>query len=399
MRQQQEKDKLNPGYYGKFARCRDLTFEQIEQNLAEGKSFVLRLKSPGDPEKRISVDDIVKGHLELPENTVDHVLLKSDGIPTYHFAHAVDDHLMHVTHVVRGDEWLATLPLHVQLFSLLGFEQPKYIHISPLMKMDGDSKRKLSKRKDPEVALSFYDELGYPVKAVSEYVMTLLNSNYEDWRRENPEKPYTEFKFDPAKLSSSGSLFDIDKLNDVSRDVIARMTAAEVAGLAEQWAQKYDQKLYKLLSADRGYAEKIFAIGRGGEKPRKDITMLSGVGAYIDFFFDELFTPDYTLPERVSAEDAKKICARYKEIWCEGDTQPEWFDRIKALAGALGYAPETKLWRKNPGDYKGSVADIAMVLRIAVSGRQQSPDLYEVMNILGAQQIKKRLDLMAGALI
>ncbi len=391
IRAQQEKQKVLPGCYGKWSKYRDCDIETIKQLISQGKPYVLRLRSPGKEGGRITYTDIVKGKLEMDENYLDQVLLKSDGIPTYHFAHAVDDHLMRVTHVVRGEEWLSSLPLHLQLFGVLNFKAPKYLHISLLMKQDGNSKRKLSKRHDPEAALTYYKQQGYPAQSVREYVMTLLNSNYEEWRMQNPGLDLNEFKFTTAKMAHSSSLFDLHKLDDVSKNTIATMSAKQVTSYVLDWAYEFDSELYKLLSADTDYAEKIFAIGRNDPKPRKDLAKWSEVRGYIDFFFDSLFAVKDAFPENVCTSDTRKILQEYCKIYdCQDDSQ-HWFERIKQLAESMQYAPKPKDYKQNPQMYKGHVGDISMVLRIAVTGKTMSPDLYSVMQILGKQRVIKRL--------
>lgn len=394
IREEQEKLKVLPGVYGEWSKYRDADYDTVKKLIDDGVPYVLRLRSPGKVGGRINFTDVIKGKLELDENYVDQVLLKSDGIPTYHFAHAVDDHLMRVTHVVRGEEWLPSLPLHVQLFSVLGFKVPKYLHISLLMKSDGSSKRKLSKRHDPEAALTYYREQGYPVTSVREYVMTLLNSNYEEWRMQNPTSPLDEFKFTTAKMAHSGSLFDLDKLDDVSKNAISKMTAKEVTDEVISWAKDEDGQLYELLSADESCTEKIFAIGRNDAKPRKDLAKWSDVRDYAGFFFDELYCIKDELPEGNIKEDAIKIIDRYKEVYSENDDSSAWFDRLKAIATQFGYAEKPKDYKKEPDKYRGHVGDISMVLRIAMTGKTMSPDLYSIMQILGADRVMARLDNM-----
>ncbi len=397
-RREQEELKVDPGYYGKWAVWRDAPIEKIKEKLKNGEKFVLRLKSTGSVERKIKFTDLIKGELEVTENDKDHVLLKSDGIPTYHFAHAVDDHLMGTTHVVRGEEWLPSLPFHIELFRALGFKLPKYLHISQLMKLDENgNKKKLSKR-DAGVDMRFYKEKGYSPKAVVEYVMTLLNSNYEEWRAANPDKSYDEFPFSIKKMSASGCLFDFDKLNDVSKNTVARMSADEVYTSVLEWAKEYDADFAEKLSRDPEYSRRILAIGRGGAKPRKDITIWSEVKDYMGFFFDEYFELRDPLPEGFDRSEVRDILNEYRNIYNDADTQDEWFDRIKSLAAAHGFAPETKLYKKNPEEYKGHVGDISMFLRIAVTGRTSSPDMYAVMNILGKDKICKRLSAFADAL-
>ncbi len=388
--------KENFGYYGKWAVHRDMPFEEIKQKIDAGESFVLRFRSEGSLEHRVKFQDLVKGKMEFPENDQDVVLLKSDGIPTYHFAHIVDDHFMGTTHVVRGEEWLATLPIHLQLFQAMGWKPPKYIHTAQLMKMDGESKRKLSKRKDPELALDFYKQQGYSVSAVKEYILTLLNSNFEDWRIANPNAPMEDFKFTTKKMGVSGALFDMEKLNDVSKNVISKMTAEQVYTLLTDWANQYDEPFYALLTRDPAYTKAILSIGRGGKKPRKDIAIWSEAKAYMDFFFDELFCPDYTAYPENTAADVKNILDEYAKVYDANDDSGQWFERIKAITDKFGYASNMKEYKKNKDAYRGSVADVSMVTRVAVTGRQNSPDMYDVMQVLGQEKVLERLQKAAN---
>ncbi len=394
IRAKQEAEKKTPGYYGEYAVWRDAPIERIEAALADGKPFVLRFRSEGDISHKFKFTDEIKGVIDVTENDVDHVILKSDGIPTYHFAHAVDDHLMRTTHVVRDESWLSTLPFHIQLFKALGFKLPKYCHTPQVLKLDDGNKRKISKRKDPEAALTFYHAEGYPAAATREYLMTLLNSNFEEWRIANPTADIEDFKFTTKKMSVSGSLFDLDKLNDVSKNVISRMTAEEAYRLSLAWAKEFDPAFAAIYGENGDYGMAILAIGRGGAKPRKDLTTWKDVKDYVSFFYDALFTPDSTLPENVTPEDAAEICRRFAETYDPADDQPAWFAKIKQIAADLGYAPETKLYKKDPSAYKGHVGDVSMVLRIAVTGRQNSPDLFEVMHILGCERTIARLSAM-----
>ena len=394
----QEAEKANYGYFGKWAIWRDRPLEDIKAALAAGKPWVLRFRSTGSIENKIKFTDLIKGSLELTENDMDHVLLKSDGIPTYHFAHAVDDHLMHTTHVVRGDEWLPTLPFHLQLFRSLGFRPPKYLHIGPLMKMDGESKRKLSKRKDPELALTYYREAGFPVASVYEYLMTVLNSNFEDWRRANPDAPTDHFKFSYKKMNPAGSLFDAAKLRDVSKNVISRMSTDRIYDEVIAWAKDYDRELADHLSADPAYAKSIFAIGRGGKKPRKDFAVLADVRPYLDFFFDDWFRVTDAYPDTFDQKDIKAALEGFLETYDEQDDMNVWFDKIKAVADRLGFASDMKAYKENPDNYRGNVADISMFLRVAVTGRQNSPDMYAVMQILGRERVVARIRAMIDIL-
>jgi len=394
----QEQLKENFGYYGKWAIWRDRSIEDVKEMLDKGTPWVLRFRSTGSIENKIKFTDLIKGNLELTENDMDNVLLKSDGIPTYHFAHAVDDHLMRTTHVIRGDEWLSTLPFHIQLFAALGFKLPKYLHIGPLMKMDGESKRKLSKRKDPEASLTFYKEEGYPSEAVYEYLLTTLNSNFEDWRRMNPLSSVNEFKYSHKKMNPAGSLFDEAKLKDVSKNVISRMDAEKVYELSSQWAKEFDEELYAQLTADSEYTKKIFAIGRGGKKPRKDLAVWTDVRGYVDLFYDKLFEVKSSYPEKFDKNEIKSVLGEFKKSFDISDDMNIWFDKIKDIADMFGYASDMKAYKENPDAYRGNVSDISMFIRIAVTGKENSPDMYSVMQILGYDRITDRINKMIESL-
>ncbi len=390
MREQQEANKENFGYYGKYAIWRDRSIEDIKAQLDAGKPWVLRFRSTGSIENQFKFDDVVKGKLTITENDIDHVLLKSDGIPTYHFAHAVDDHLMGTTHVVRGDEWMATLPFHIQLFKALGFKLPKYVHIGPLMKMDGTSKRKLSKRKDPELALTFYKAEGFPVEAVYEYIMTLLNSNYEDWRRANPTAPATEFKFSAKKLNPAGNLFDYAKLTDVSKNVIATMDAEKVYTLLVEWAREFDADFAEKLQSDPDLAKAVLAIGRGGKKPRKDIAVWKEAKAYMGFFYDA-YLEKPMFDEKFSADTVKTALSKFLEKFDIADDSSVWFDKVKAITEEMGFTTDMKAYKADPDAFPGTVADVSTFIRQAVTGKTNSPDLYTVMQILGYDKTVARI--------
>ncbi len=375
---------------------RDFTMEQVEAELAAGHAFVLRILADGDGEKKVVNTDLIRGKIEMPVNDEDFVLLKSDGIPTYHFAHAVDDHLMGTTHVIRGEEWLPSLPKHLQLFNYLHFRLPKYMHISQIMRLDENgNKKKLSKR-DMGANLNDYARMGYCADAVVEYVLTLLNSNYEEWRTANPSLPYTDFPFNIKKMSSSGCLFDFNKLNDVSKNVLSRMSADRIYDETCTWAEDNDPELYAHLTADPDYAKSIFAIGRGGKKPRKDFTVFGDVKPYLDFFYDDLFTVKDALPEGTDMADVAAAIAAFKDTYDEADDTNAWFDKVKAIAESLGYAADMKAYKADPAAFKGSVADISAFLRLAVTGRQNAPDLYTVMHLLGRERTFARLDSFLG---
>lgn len=390
IREQQEAKKETTGYYGPYAIWRDRPMADIQAELSAGKPWVLRFRSTGSIENQFKFDDLVKGKLTITENNVDHVLLKSDGIPTYHFAHAVDDHLMRTTHVVRGDEWLPSLPFHIQLFKALGFKLPKYVHIGPLMKMDGNSKRKLSKRKDPELALTYYKSEGFPVQAMREYLMTVLNSNFEDWRRANPDADINTFKFSPKKLNPAGSLFDYAKLVDVSKNVISRMCAEEVYRLLTEWAEEFDSDFAEKLKTDPEYAAKILAIGRGGKKPRKDLAVWKDAKPYMGFFYDAyLEAPEFgeTFDKAVVADVLNRFLAKF-DISDDANT---WFDKVKEITNEIGFTTDMKAYKADPAAFPGTVADVSTFIRLAVTGKTNSPDLYTVMQILGADRTVERI--------
>ncbi len=390
MRKTQEDNKLTTGYYGEFALWRDRPLEDIQNALSAGMPWVLRFRSTGNKDNQFYFDDLVKGKLTITENDIDHVLLKSDGIPTYHFAHAVDDHLMRTTHVVRGDEWLPTLPFHIQLFKALEFKLPKYVHIGPLMKMDGSSKRKLSKRKDPELALTFYKAEGFPVEAVYEYIMTLLNSNYEDWRRANPLTPATEFKFSAKKLNPAGNLFDYAKLTDVSKNEISKMDADKVYRLLTEWAAEFDPDFAANLTSDPAYATSILAIGRGGKKPRKDLATWKEAKPYMGFFYDNYYTtPTYDCA--FSKDVIVNVLNKFLDVFDIQDDSSVWFEKIKEITTAIGFTTDMKAYKANPEVYPGTVADVSSFIRLAVTGKTNSPDLYTVMQILGYEKTTDRI--------
>ena len=393
VREAQEANKELPGIYRKYAKYRDITVSEAEERIARGDEYVVRLKSPGKPDGRISFKDEVKGKVEMPENILDIVLLKKDGTPTYHFAHAVDDHLMHTTHVTRGDEWLSSVPIHLQLFYVLGFKPPKYAHIAPIMKEDSETggKRKLSKRKDPEAAVSFYAEAGYPAGAVNEYLMTIANSNFEDWRRANKTESIDKFDFKLSKMSKAGALFDMVKLHDISKTYISTMNTEEVFDAVSQWANEYDSELYGLIQRDTDYAKSIFSIERGNKKPRKDIGKWSEVKDYIAYFYDELFDGKYECVENVSADDAREILSKYMDIYNPDGEQQDWFPQIQELALELGFASSPKEYKQNPESFKGHAGDVAGVIRVAVTGRLNTPDLYSIMQTLGYEKVKERI--------
>lgn len=392
LRKKQEAEGVNPGYYGEYAMWRDRSYDEYAEKVQAGVPWVLRLRSPGKPDGKIKVQDMIKGKMELPDNITDIVLLKTDGIPTYHFAHCIDDHLMHTTHVVRGDEWVSSIPTHIQLFRVCGFKPPKYAHIAPIMKLDGGGKRKLSKRKDPEAAVSYYVEEGYPKESVLEYLLTLANSNFEDWRRANKTAPLSEFPFNLKKMGVSGALFDLAKLNDVSKNVISRMEALTVLKCTMAWAEVYDVPFFNRLAADTDKALAIISIGRGGKKPRKDIAKWSDMPEYMAYFYDESYEPNYADPDNVTRADAAAILEKYREIYDINDDGQVWFDKVKSLCEPFGYTPNVKEYKNDPDAFKGHVGHVSTVIRIAVTGRTNTPDLCTIMKILGADEVESRLN-------
>ena len=397
MRKKQETAKVRPGYYGVWAKCRNLSVEEMIEKIKAGVPYIIRFKSPGREDRKIKHKDVIKGNVDFPENDQDIVIIKADGLPTYHFAHAVDDHLMRTTHVIRSDEWLSSVPLHLQLFHELGFKAPKYAHISPIMKNDNGGKRKLSKRKDPEAAVSYYKEEGVPTDAVKEYLLNIANSTFENWRRANPDKPMEEFDFQLNKMSVSGALFDMVKLLDIGKTVISKMTAEEVYKYSLEWAKEFDKELAEMLE-DKEYALKVFGIERGNKKPRKDISKWSDVKDNIEYMYDDKFygkTQEYPYQPAISdKEDISKILDLYIEkYYDENDDKQTWFDKIKALAVEMGYAGEVKEFKANPGMYKAHVGDVSTVLRVALTSRTNTPDMYEIMQILGKDRIAKRFEV------
>lgn len=392
MREEQMANKDNFGYYGKWALCRDLSLEEIEARIQNGEEYVLRFRSMGDIDNTVELEDGIRGVLKLQENYQDFVLLKSDGIPTYHFAHVVDDHLMRTTHVVRGEEWLSTAPIHAQLFDTLGWKRPIYCHTTVLMKMDGDTKRKLSKRKDPELGLNYYRQEGYVPEAVWEYLLTLLNSNYEEWRMENPEAPIDAFPFTLEKMSNSGALFDMMKFDSVSQETLLRMPVSEIYDKMSAWLLEYDSEFAKLFTADRAFTERIIGVGRDGARPRKDLTNWKQARQFLSFYFDETFVQDDAYPENVSPEDRVEILKRYLETYNHADDNSEWFQKVREIAADMNYAIKPKDYKKNPDQYKGSITDVSNVIRVAVVGRCNSPDLWEICHIIGEDKMRNRIE-------
>lgn len=392
IREEQEKAGVNTGYYGKWATDRNLSLEEIRANLDAGKPWTLRLKSGGDPEVAMKFKDGIRGEINVRQNNLDVVILKQNGIPTYHFAHVVDDHFMRVTDVVRGEEWLSTLPIHLELFFLMGWTRPNYNHTAHLMKVEDGKKRKLSKRKDPELSLEYYMKDGYFPEAVTEYLMTLMNSNYEEWRMKNPDKSYKEFAFKTKNMSSSGALFDLNKLNDISKDVLVKMSEDKILDFMISWSEKFDKDANQLLVKYRDELGRLLAIGRSGKKPRKDLVNCTQIMDFISYYFDEGFSYVDDLPERVSKEDAKVILRAYLDTYRQEDTNEAWFEKVKEITDSNGFTSNNKEFKKEPDLYKGNITDVSTAIRVAVVGRQQSPDLWSIQQVMGYDRVVARIE-------
>ena len=395
LREQEEKDgALITGYFGKYAKCRNLSFEDIKEKLEKNEPYVLRFRSFGDENRRIVFDDMIRGKIEMPENVIDEVLLKSDGIPTYHFAHVCDDHFMRTTHVIRAEEWLSSVPKHIALFKACGFKVPKYAHVSQVMKLDEDdgNKRKISKRKDPEAAVSYFFEAGVPKESITEYLLTLINSNFEDWRRANPKASAFDFPFNLKKMSSSGCLFDLVKLADVSKNVISVMDADTVYSYISEWAKEYDPEFYEIFTKNPERSREIVNIDRENPKPRKDIAKWSEVKDYFSYMFNEYYTPAFELPENISKDDAAAILKKYRDVYDASDGKDEWFNKLKDICEPLGFTPNVKEYKKSPDSFKGHVGDISTVIRLAVTSRRNTPDLCSIMRLLGKEEALRRID-------
>ena len=399
IREAQEAQKLNTGYYGKWATDRNLTLEEIEEKLAAGEEWTLRLRAAGNPEETRAIPDGIRGHVTIHPNDQDFVLLKTNGVPTYHFAHVCDDHFMRVTHVVRGEEWLATLPFHIELFETLGWEHPVYCHTAHLMKIDeAGTRRKLSKRKDPEMALSFYEEKGFFPEAVREYIMILLNSDYEEWRLANPDMPLEDFPVHLDKMATSGALFDMVKLEDVSKETLVRLDEATIADFVIAWAEKYQPDVASVIAPQRDDFVKLLAIGRDGKKPRKDLMNAEQIVQFTKYFFDAWFTQEDALPENIPAEEAAAILEDYLATYDHSDDNETWFGKIRTITEERGYAVRPKDYKKNPDAYKGHVGDVSTVVRLAITGRRNSPDIWAIQQVLGEEKTIARVKQMIASL-
>ena len=400
MRQKQEERKKRTGYYGSYAKCRKLSVEEQIEKIKANTPYVIRFRSNGDFDNKIVFEDLVKGRLSLSENDIDDVIMKSDNmLPTYHFAHVVDDHLMHTTHVVRGEEWLPSVTKHIEMFKAFGFKPPKYIHTPLIIKRDGDSVRKISKRKDPEASMSYYTEKGYPEEAVIEALMTIINSNYEEWHTNNPDKTFRDFTFSPKKMSSSGALFDLEKLNNISRDVISKMTKEELLERSLNWANKFDEELKKLIEKDKEYYMNIINIERCQKKPRKDYETYSDIKNYIWYMYDELFIKEDKTYEfnGIDIEEVRNVLKTYFDKYYDASFDKDtWFNKMKEAAEEMGYCANMKEYKLNPDNYKGSIADFSMIIRVALTTKTTTPDLYEIMQVLGENSIRERIEKVIG---
>lgn len=395
VRHAQELRKDRIGYYGRYAKCRKIPVSDAYDKIKNGEEFIIRLKSPGDFEKKVTVKDLVKGNISFPENDLDIVIMKKDGLPTYHFAHLVDDHLMRTTHIIRGDEWVSSLPVHVQLFEMFGFNAPKYAHISPILKEENGVKRKLSKRKDPEAAMSYYHEKGIPVDAVKLYLMTLANTNFEQWLDQNKDKTIDDFKFDFGKISKSGGLFDVEKLINISKNYLSRITAEEFYDMLANYTKEYDKDFYDLICKYKDFTIGLLNIERNGKKPRKDYAMFSEVKELVWYMYDELFNnheKKYEWQTINDKEEIKRLLNCYiDKYYDENDEQDVWFNKIKDLSEEFGYAREVKEYKENPDKYKGHVGDVSTVIRVGVTTKSQTPNLYDILKLFGKDKIQNRI--------
>ena len=397
IRDNQSKAKARIGIYGKFAKYRNLSPEEAIEKVKNGENYTIRLKSEGDFDEKFVFNDLANGEMQLHENDIDTIIYKSSTeLPTYHFAHLVDDHLMHTTHVVRGQEWMSSIPVHYELFKTFGFELPKYIHTPLILKKEGDKIRKISKRLDPEARMTYYEEKGYPIYAVIEAIMTIVNSNYEAWREENPDAPFTDFDFSPSKMSPSGALFDLDKLDNISKNYISRLKAKEVFDLLNDWTKEYDKEFNELINKYKEYTTNILNIEREQEKPRKDFACMKDVRELIWYMYDELYkVEEYEWKNITDKDEIKNILNIYMDkYYNEKDDKETWFNKVKELCDELGYASNIKDYKKNPENYKGNVADVSTVIRVAVTSKSNTPDLYELMKLLGKDRLLERIKMI-----
>ncbi|MGN1337129.1 MAG: glutamate--tRNA ligase [Candidatus Coprovivens sp.] len=394
IRESQTRDKRRIGIYGRFAKYRDLDPSEAAEKIKNGEKYTVRLKSSGDFNKKFKFDDLANGTMEFPENDIDIPIMKSSNLlPTYHFAHLVDDHLMRTTHVIRGQEWISSVPVHYELFKTFGFKMPKYIHTSLILKKDGDKIRKISKRLDPEARMTYYEEKGYPIYSVIEAIMTIANSNYEQWREGHPDAPFTDFEFSPKKMSASGALFDLDKLDNISKNYLSKLKATEVYDLLDKWTKEYDNEFNELINKYKEYTTNVLNIEREQKKPRKDYASLSEVKGQIWYMYDELFTNvDYQFDEKFSKEAIDEVLTTYfNEYYDENDDKDTWFSKMQQLSDKLGYCSNMKEYKENPEKYKGNIADVSNIIRVGVTSLQQTPDLYVILKLLGKNRIIERI--------
>ncbi len=396
IRKTQEEQKINSGYYGKYAKCRFLSTLDLIERIEQGMPYVIRFKSPGNEENKVALDDVIRGHIEFPENVQDIVIMKGDGLPTYHFAHLVDDHFMRPTHITRGEEWMASVPVHLQMFDAIGWTRPIYAHLPVIMKMDGDKRRKLSKRKDEEASVKYFLEKGYPIEGFLEYLMTIANTNFEEWRLDNQDANIFDFKLDFSKMSLDGALFDLEKVNYISKERLSKMDAEEIASKALVWAKSYDEEFAKAINSDFEYFKAILNIERGSEKPRKDYAKYSDIFPIIDFMYDDVFiksiTTERPFQERFTKQQIIEVLDAYLINPGLDLSEEEWFENLKAIASTCNYAQKPKEYKKNPDMYLGHIGDFAEIIRISVSGRKNTPNFYHVLKILGIKRIKARIN-------
>ncbi|HEX3075580.1 MAG TPA: glutamate--tRNA ligase family protein [Lachnospiraceae bacterium] len=400
IRDTQMKEKIDIGYYGEWATCSNLSLEEVQSRIDQGENYVLRFRSNSnnrnemDNKDTILVEDAIRGTLRMPKNTLDFILLKSDGIPTYHFAHVIDDHLMRSTHVIRGEEWIPSLPMHAQMFDMFGWKRPIYCHTATLMKMDGSSKRKLSKRKDPELALSYYQKEGYLPDALWKYILTILNSDFEEWADKNAKADYLDFPLSLARMSNSGALFDMDKLSDISKDIISRMTADEVYREWLHWADTWNQEYADCLRKNSELAIKALAIGRNGDNVRKDLVTWNQTCNFMGMYFAEYFKIEDTFPTNITDDERNLFLTLYLKTLDFNDSKDAWFDKVKGITTELGYAVNRKDYKRNPENYKGTIIDLTNILRMAITGRNNAPDIWDVSMALGEKCVRERLEAM-----
>ena len=397
IREAQAKDKRRIGIYGRYAKYRNLSPDEAAERIKNGENYVIRLKSQGDFNKKFKFDDLAFGTMEFPENDIDTIIMKSGNLlPTYHFAHLVDDHLMRTTHVVRGQEWVSSIPTHYELFKTFGFKLPKYVHTPLILKKDGDKIRKISKRLDPEARMTYYEEKGYPIYSVIEAIMTIANSNYEAWRDSHPDAEFTDFEFSPKKMSASGALFDLDKLDNISKNYISRLKATEVFDMLDRWSREYDKEFNELINKYKEYTTSILNIEREQKKPRKDYASFSEVKGQIWYMYDELYKDfEFEFADNLDKEEIRKVLDTYfNDYYDENDDKDTWFNKMKEMTDKLGYCSDMKEYKANPDKYKGNVADISNIIRVGVTSKSQTPDLYVILKLLGKNRISKRISMI-----